>query len=104
MLDMITNPLLKELLKTITFKFNNCIQQKTPFIYKNHLIMTIYDVTEWKRWVAKNEIIYRIVKCSTEIGEVTFVIKLVNKQIIKTAYMNKDLTIFLNNHYNFINK
>lgn len=36
MLDMITNPLLKELLKTITFKFNNCIQQKTPFIYKNH--------------------------------------------------------------------
>lgn len=33
MLDMIINPLLKELLKTITFEF---IGQKTPFIYKNH--------------------------------------------------------------------
>ena len=64
--------------------------------------MIIYDVTEWKRWVAKNEIIYRIVKCSTEIGDVIFVIKLVNKEIFKMVYMNKQLTIFLNNQYRYI--
>ena len=98
------NELLEDLLKKLTYKSNNYLPEKTPFIYKNNLIFNIYDIIERKRWVSKNKIIYRFIKGITEIGTITFVIKLVNKQIIKTVYMNKELTIFLNNHYNFINK
>ena len=98
------NELLEDLLKKLTYKSNNYLPEKTPFIYKNNLIFNIYDIIERKIWVSKNKIIYRFIKSITEIGTITFVIKLVNKQIIKTVYMNKELTIFLNNHYNFINK
>lgn len=93
--------LLKEILNKCTFKWNNIIIEKTPFIYKNNLIFTIQKVIEKKRWVNKNKIIYRFVKCYTEIGNITFIVKLVNNQIIKQIYMPQHLIIFLNNQYNF---
>ena len=93
--------LLKEILNNCTFKWNNVIIEKTPFVYKNNLIFTIQKVIEKKRWVNKNKIIYRFVKCYTEIGNITFIIKLVNNQIIKHRYMPRHLIIFLNNQYNF---
>ena len=53
------NELLEDLLKRLTYKSNNYLPEKTPFIYKNNLIFNIYDIIERKRWVSKNKIIYR---------------------------------------------